>query len=316
MAFICWVFYLPIANAQTVIHVHAQSEVDGPDVLLGDMAEIETEDAGLAAKLRGVKIANAAAPGDDLILTPQLVSVRLAGANLNYWDFVWDFPDRVRIATRAQTIGGEQFVSMAANYIEERLDQSNLKRKYQVSAEKVPKDCLLPVGALRYEIELPYGIRYNAPTNVVVRVYVNEVFYMRVPLRMQVAVIEPVVVSSRSLAKGELISAGDVYLQEMETSRLAAGYLTSLDEVVGMVVRRKIPMGTPLTKSLLDNKILIQRSDTVNIVVNVGGVEISAEGQALQDGREGQTIRVKNLVSGRILTGRVIDETTVRVTAR
>lgn len=315
-AAVCFFFCLPAAYAQTTVSVHERSEVDGPDVLLGDVADIMSEDTSMAERLRTVKIANAAAPGDDLILTPQLVSIRLAGANLKYGDFAWAFPEKVRVVTRSQKVSGETLVSLVSEHIEARLDRSDPKRSYQTLAERIPRDCLLPVGKVRYEVELPYGIRYNAPTNAGVNVYVNETFYLRILVRMQVAMIEPVVVAVRSLAKGEVISPGDVHLQDLETSRLAAGYLTSLDEAVGMVARRKIPMGTPLAKSLLDKEILIQRSDIVNIVVNVNGVEISVEGQALQDGREGQSIRVKNSVSGRILTGKVIDETTVRVTTR
>lgn len=316
VAVVCSFFYLPAVYAQTMVYVHAESEVDGPDVLLGDVADIVAEDSSIAAQLRTVKIANAAAPGDDLILTPQLVSVRLAGANLKYWDFAWEFPEKVRVITRSQTASGENLVALVTQYIEARLDRSNPKRSYQILAQRVPRDCLLPMGKVRYEVELPYGIRYNAPTNAGVHVYVNEVFYLKIPMRMQVAMVEPVVVAVRSLAKGEVILPDDVHLQELETSRLAAGYLTSLDDAIGMVARRKIPMGTPLANSLLDKEILIQRSDVVNIVVDVNGVEISVEGQALQDGREGQAIRVKNSVSGRILTGKVVDETTVRVTTR
>ena len=72
-------------------------------------------------------------------------------------------------------------------------------------------------------------------------------------------------------------------------------------------------MGVPITKSLLDKEILIKRSDMINLLSKVNGVEIVVPGMAMQNGREGDKIRVKNTLSNKIVMGRVIDEKTVQV---
>jgi flagella basal body P-ring formation protein FlgA len=51
----------------------------------------------------------------------------------------------------------------------------------------------------------------------------------------------------------------------------------------------------------------------VRLVANIGAVRVTARAEALQDGRAGQAIRVRNVDSNRIVSGRVIDRNLVEI---
>jgi len=53
----------------------------------------------------------------------------------------------------------------------------------------------------------------------------------------------------------------------------------------------------------------------VTLVAERGAITIRAEGVALEAGRIGYVIRVRNARSGKIMRGRVIDEKTVQIIA-
>ena len=54
----------------------------------------------------------------------------------------------------------------------------------------------------------------------------------------------------------------------------------------------------------------------VVIVCQNNGIEVRAVGTALQDGREGEMIRVQNEVSKKIISGLVLDKNTVLIKGR
>ena len=298
------------------ISVYDACNINGPDVLLGEIAQISGADNGRIEELRKVKVANAATPGNELVLTSELFGIRISAANVDLSGIAWNIPPNITVRTNSQTIAGAALVEVAKDFVFGQLDLSKASRTFAVEAASTPKDCVVPLGNIRYKVELSYGVRYNAPTNVNVLIYLDDALYTKAMFRMDVTMQEPVVMTTRSMMKNELITAGDVHLVTVDTSRLPAGYLTDLNAAIGLVVKRNINMGVPLAKSLLAREIIIKRSDIIDIVSKVNGVEIIVQGIAMQNGREGDKIRVKNTLSNRIVAGKVLDEKTVQVGTR
>jgi hypothetical protein len=60
-----------------------------------------------------------------------------------------------------------------------------------------------------------------------------------------------------------------------------------------------------LTSAADPKDVLIKSHDNVRIIANIGSARIEATGEAMEDGRAGQVIRVRNVESNRIVRGRV-----------
>lgn len=314
------VFLIAFLGAQTAfaaapawITVDENARVKGPDILLGDIAQISCEDAARAGALARLKIGNAAAPGGKVSFSERLLRLRLTAAGGDLEGVVWEIPPLIVVETNAAAISGEKFKALVADYIEEQMNLEKDGRKFTVEVLSDPADLLAPDGKISYEIELPYGIKDNAPTNVAVSVHADGRFYKKVLMRARVHAYEPVVVTNRSLASKETVGEADVRLEYLDTGRLAPGYLTELNQAVGMVVKRVVNKGVPLTAHMIDRPILIKRMATVDIVSSVGGARVKTEGVALQDGRADDLIRVRNVKSGKSVSGRVVDDSTVEV---
>ena len=62
-----------------------------------------------------------------------------------------------------------------------------------------------------------------------------------------------------------------------------------------------------------DAPVLVKCRDVVRLVTRVGDLDVIATGEAMEDGRAGQDIRLRNVDSGRVVRGRVADRSTVEV---
>ena len=64
---------------------------------------------------------------------------------------------------------------------------------------------------------------------------------------------------------------------------------------------------------LTEAPVLIKQRELVQLVARVGPLEIKAKGEALQDGKAGQLIRIRNVDSSVIVVGRVVEHAVVEV---
>ena len=90
-------------------------------------------------------------------------------------------------------------------------------------------------------------------------------------------------------------------------------YFTKPEEVTGKVLNRLVREGTVLSPNMLRNPIIIFTNAMVNLVVDYNGVKVKTEGIALQAGRAGDVIRVRNTRSGRTVQGHILDAQNVEV---
>ena len=68
-----------------------------------------------------------------------------------------------------------------------------------------------------------------------------------------------------------------------------------------------------LTSHLVKAGMMIFKGDTVMITAKKAGMEVNMPGEALSDGRKGKQIRVRNIKSERIITGKVVGPGLVEV---
>ncbi|MCB1802835.1 MAG: flagellar basal body P-ring formation protein FlgA [Gammaproteobacteria bacterium] len=132
-----------------------------------------------------------------------------------------------------------------------------------------------------------------------------------VPVR--VAVIERVVVSRRPVVRGQSLQREDLALDEVDTSGLHKAYFTRIEDVVGLRSKRAISAGSTLHAGLLRREQLVKRGAQVQIIANTGGLYVTMRGKALADGGHGDRIRVKNLNSGRVVSGTVSGRGVIQV---
>lgn len=314
---IFFAFSLSLALASPIeITTYDKVDVLGPDILLGDIAKFSGEDAGRIYELQRLKIGNAANPGGSVVLTSELLGIRLIAAGGDYTDVTWNVEQPITIITKSQTISSDMLSGLAKSYINEQLNSAVNGKEYRIDGIDFPNAVIAPAGNLTFEVTLPYGIKYNVPTNTVVNIYVDDRLYNKSTVRFKVRTYEQVAVISQSLPVKHILTKEDLHFEKLDTNKLSPGYITDVAKVLGMETRRLLKSGTPLNIYMLEKPLIIKQMAMINIISNVNGIVVKTSGQALQDGREGNSIRVKNISSNKVVVGKVIDSSTVEVSTR
>jgi flagella basal body P-ring formation protein FlgA len=115
-----------------------------------------------------------------------------------------------------------------------------------------------------------------------------------------------VLVAAVALQRGMTLNESHVQRVEVDTSGLPMNVLEQASEVMHAEVVRDVRPGTPLKRVDIRPTVLVKRGQTVLMSVGQAqGFQISARVEALQDGRFGEQIKLKNRESGRELSGRV-----------
>jgi flagella basal body P-ring formation protein FlgA len=126
---------------------------------------------------------------------------------------------------------------------------------------------------------------------------------VRVPVRVQL--FRKVLVSSHSLARGDVIGAGDVHAEELDVARLGYGYTVDPKQLYGRHLRRALTAGSVITPGMLAAREVVQRGQQVRLVVDAGSIQVRAEGLALEAGDRGDVVRVRSLSCHCVVQGRV-----------
>jgi flagella basal body P-ring formation protein FlgA len=118
----------------------------------------------------------------------------------------------------------------------------------------------------------------------------------------RVRIYDTVAVTARRLGRHETVEAGDIRFERREVTLLRDGYFTAPREVTGKRTRRIITAGALVRASDVESVPLIERGSNVTVSVVIGPVTVTSTAKALEDGHMGETIRVRDHMTGKRLT--------------
>lgn len=161
------------------------------------------------------------------------------------------------------------------------------------------------------EIFLPEGYRLQGKTTIGVRCPAPETWTIYVPA--QVHVYGDAVVLTRPVARGAPIPSLALRVERRDLGTLAAGALQDPAAAVGMLPRRALPQGAVLSAAMLEAAPLVRRGQQVTIQAEITGLSVKSAGEALADGSQGELVRVRNLLTNKVITAIVMAPGEVRV---
>ena len=145
---------------------------------------------------------------------------------------------------------------------------------------------------------LPSGSRLIGKTSVGVRCNKDNGWTIFVPV--QIKLTQQILINSRQLPAGHVISADDLTMQSREMSNL--GGLIDPTQVVGKVLRYSISAGQMLRSEMLRAPYSVKQGQTVQLLVQGDSFSIRSSGVAMNDASEGQLAKVRNY-SGGVVNG-------------
>lgn len=132
-----------------------------------------------------------------------------------------------------------------------------------------------------------------------------------VPAR--VSVFRSLPVSSRSLSRGHRITPADVVMEVRDTAELRQGFISQAETPVGQELRRPLAAGEAFRMGILVEPLVVSRGDHVQLSADAGAIAVVTRGTALDNGRLGEQILVRNNQSERVVKALITGPGEVKV---
>lgn len=133
-------------------------------------------------------------------------------------------------------------------------------------------------------------------------------------ITLKVSIFYPIASAKLHINKGAKFSPLNIHFTQRDITKTYNGYFTTPEPLIGKIAKRVITRAQVISPSMLDSPVLINKNDSVIIQAGIAGLTISTLGTALQSGKEGRQIRVKNNRSGIIIRAYVTARGKVRTT--
>ena len=125
---------------------------------------------------------------------------------------------------------------------------------------------------------------------------------------------EIVFIPNRVIYPGETIEMAALKEVTLKPDRvIPPGVVIRATELDGKVAKRTLLPGRYIAAAALRDAWVVEQGAAVQMVFMAGGLVISATGVTLQPGAAGDLVRVRNIDSGKILSGIVMADGSIRV---
>lgn len=122
-----------------------------------------------------------------------------------------------------------------------------------------------------------------------------------------------VVVAAVNLMPGQVLQPELLKMAPLSSDRMNRSYLIDVRGLDGQEVLRPIRAGDPLRMSDLRPALLVKKGEAVSMRIgSPDSFQVTVRLEAMQDGRLGEQVKMRNPESGRTLTGIVTGKGTVR----
>jgi len=163
------------------------------------------------------------------------------------------------------------------------------------------------------KIAFPENRRLAGKLLLPVEVFKNNSFKNKFNIYCSIGIFEKVLVSTKKIGKGDLISKDSVALAEKDICLFPQSVITDAKMVEGKEASTYIPEGRVLLDWMLKESPQIRKGDMVDIILNSPGISIKARGMALDDALINSMVRVKNSDSGKIIEALLINSKEVEI---
>jgi flagella basal body P-ring formation protein FlgA len=296
-----------LAAGKLQVYLPRNVVISGEVALLRDVAVLKGDEAKIA-KAGEIALGKIIRPGAQIVIDKQTLMSRLASSGIYASEVVVTGAESVAIGRKGYVIKSEDFIAAAEHEIARFAKDLPICRW---KSAWMPKE--FAVDGAGDDVKLIAQVKQNNSQNqiraaVVVMRNGKELCVRDIAFIAQYKNKRAVAVSD--IQPGATITPDNIRIETYESASPQQGYI----QPYGLAARRQIKAGGVVGAEMLESvksPVLVNRNQGVVIQIRHPGLSITAMGQALEDGRAKEFVKVRNLDSHRVLLARVNNDGTV-----
>ncbi len=281
------------AEEASAVKIKDEVLVKGPKVYLSDLVEVKEPE--LMERLATIEVSGAAVPGASKQLTASLVEARLEHAGVDLGELDPDRPSQIRATTMSIELTPEAMAASLREHIELEMPWDPEVTEIDVPLPR--QNLMTPEGEMTIEWRASPQYNYVGPANFRGNVLIDGALYRTVVLRASIDTYQEIVVAAADIPRGRPVSANQLVMQTVSLATAPEGAVTDMAEVEGLVARKTIFPGQPVTTRVVELRRLIKRNQMVPVELSASAIKIQHQAKAMMDGKEGDVIVCANPVT-------------------
>ncbi|PID76627.1 MAG: flagella basal body P-ring formation protein FlgA [Deltaproteobacteria bacterium] len=298
--FICLfllVFYL-VANAHGVtVSFHSRAVVADEEVRLEQLADFDRNNEFTRA-LGSRIVARAGSPGQNISVSAAEIKNYLASRLALPPDLSWEGAETTQIYRDGILVNPQKIEQIIEEFLAENKEKLP-KARINFKPKNLPLPFYLPKGELTWTVTPSNpGIIGSTGMNIMLRI--DGKVKKNIMIRGELKALSRVAVALMPMSRGTAVNSEQIDMAVKNIANLHAPCFEK-KQLVGKVLKVNIQANQPIELTDIDSPPVIKKGDLVKIILNSGGLHITASGIAKTDGKLNEVIRVRNTTSNKII---------------
>ena len=281
------------AAENSTIVLKAEAQAQAPEVFLGDVADLRGPDQARLAQL--ARISLGPAPQAGLIRTFSSDEVRglIHRAIGSDTDIILTGAPTVQVRLRCRPVTAEEIRPVVKAHVLQAT--SWLDNEIEIRSIGHLDGLEVPAGDVSFRIPSKVVFSHSHIQLLPLEVFLEGKSIQTAWITAEIGIKARVLQAARKIPFGKTLSSDDVAEVLTDIVDLRGSYVRKYEDVAGQVLRRTLSPGDPLTREALADPVLVHSGDTVRLHMRRGDINLAILARAEQNGRLGQTIRVRSL---------------------
>ncbi len=291
------------------IYLPRKITIKGKHISLGQVVIVRGQES-LTAKASEIALGKFSAPGQKIVIDREMILSRLACNGIPVSKVTLTGAKTITIKQQEYTIHSDEFIKLASSFLEKNPPSASF---CGLNPIRIPQDFII-TGTSSNITFSPRLVPGRAKNQAEVEIIINSdgkkigackvIFGLKYKCRQ--------IVTKVDIPAGTIISPENVKIEKTQSN-----YPEALDwkPPYGLIAKRNIPAKTILKANMfgpVKPPIITKRNQKVIIRIDMPGFLITAFGKAMQDGRAGEYIKVRNVDSQRIILARINEDGSVK----
>jgi len=200
---------------------------------------------------------------------------------------------------------------LAIDYVTQQRDKVNAQQtNSELSITALPLDSRIKTRSCKTPLQLSAAnpLNNNRQSTIKIKCLDQNSWQVFVHTRQQ-ELIE-VITAAKGISKGQKITAKHLTTKKVAKHLTRSNQFKSKEFLIGGRSKRNVRAGQSINYNYICN---VCKGDKVTILVSFKGMTIKTQGEALEDGRVGDNIAIRNVKSGKKIQAQVTNALQVEV---
>lgn len=280
------------ASSVLIVHLKPSVLVVDPIITIGDIAVLADGTQKLHEAVAGLDLVELGTTEATMISREQ-IAIRMQLAGHDPRSFRISGVERVQVMLDRSQVTQESIVAAARQAIRRKMPTKGERSSFRLLRPvTVPQLVIKPGDHIYLAADWPGSAKDEGPVEIDVAVTINGKRQATVPVLLSLGITAAEESPVKAEPRNKPLKAAPASMPRTPNAseNLPSGFLVSRDRGTAPV----------------ENPIVVRYRDGVKLIAQVGNLRVSVSGEALQEGRVGQTIRVRNIDSQKTVLGRVV----------